>query len=33
VVVEDQTMLADLAATGLRRESMAMDVAYERWCG
>jgi hypothetical protein len=33
VVVEDQTMLADLVATGLRRESMAVDVAYERWRG
>jgi DNA-binding response OmpR family regulator len=33
VVVEDQTMLADLVATGLRRESMAVDVVYERWRG
>jgi len=29
LVVEDQTMLADLVATGLRRESMAVDVAYD----
>ncbi|HEY2063753.1 MAG TPA: response regulator transcription factor [Amycolatopsis sp.] len=29
LVVEDQTMLADLVATGLRRETMAVDVAYD----
>ncbi|GAA0625981.1 response regulator transcription factor [Kutzneria viridogrisea] len=29
LVVEDQTLLADLVATGLRRESMAVDVAYD----
>src|SRR5258708_5575235 len=29
LVVEDEQVLADAIATGLRRESMAVDVAYD----
>ena len=29
LVVEDEELLADTIAVGLRREAMAVDVAYE----
>ncbi|MFD0852278.1 response regulator transcription factor, partial [Actinomadura adrarensis] len=29
LVVEDERVLADAIATGLRRESLAVDVAYD----
>ncbi len=29
LVVEDERVLADAIATGLRREAMAVDVAYD----
>ncbi|MEV0274368.1 MAG: response regulator transcription factor [Hamadaea sp.] len=31
LVVEDEPMLADLVAEGLRRQAMAVDVAYDGW--
>ncbi|NUT21367.1 MAG: response regulator transcription factor [Hamadaea sp.] len=31
LVVEDEPMLADLVAEGLRKQAMAVDVAYDGW--